>query len=398
MTSMPDKPGLYSPDFLVFSDDWGEHPSSCQHIFKEIAKDYRVVWVNTIGMRNPTLTLRDLKKAAKKILKMVRLNRCKRRAATQLENIAICQPLMLPFTRSRFARRFNRWSVTRRVVSELKSRTINEPIIVTTVPNAAEYPKLLRSGSTIYYCVDDFFRWPGLDSMRVNEMEEDLIGYADVIIAASDSLAKKFESSNLPVYILTHGVDVEHFQNLNTTEHLKLLTINRPRIGFFGLVDDRMDWALIDAIARDAKGISFVFAGKVDATAGRLPKRQNIHFLGNVEYSELPSFIVGMEVLMIPYKTTGIGEMIAPLKLKEYLCTGKPVLVTPFSEMRRYAPPVRIAKTPEEWSEALNAVLNQLNCEEHRQITSDLKSESWCEKAKAFIEIAMNVRERQPRA
>ena len=96
MTSTTDKPQIRRPDFLVFSDDWGEHPSSCQHIFRHIAKDHRVLWVNTIGMRNPTFTLRDARKIVRKVTKMLFSRRSASPAHRIEGNLTVCQPLMLP--------------------------------------------------------------------------------------------------------------------------------------------------------------------------------------------------------------------------------------------------------------------------------------------------------------
>ncbi|EQD37349.1 glycosyltransferase, partial [mine drainage metagenome] len=140
------------PEFLVFSDDWGEHPSSCQHIFRIIGKEHRVLWVNTIGMRNPTWTARDAKKAVKKAGKMLRIAKGPNQGENRDGNISVCQPMMLPGVRSRAVRWFNARSVTRTVRTMMRELRFENPIVVTTVPNAVEYRDLIVDRRVIYYC------------------------------------------------------------------------------------------------------------------------------------------------------------------------------------------------------------------------------------------------------
>ncbi len=102
--------------FLVFSDDFGEHPSSCQHLFRHISKDQPVLWVNTIGMRTPSLTKRDILKAITKIRKMLSSLFTVGEKQTEIDNIRVCQPLMLPFLNLPGIRSFNRYSVVHHVI------------------------------------------------------------------------------------------------------------------------------------------------------------------------------------------------------------------------------------------------------------------------------------------
>ena len=384
MTSTTDKPQIRRPDFLVFSDDWGEHPSSCQHIFRHIAKDHRVLWVNTIGMRNPAFTWIDVRKVFVKVAKMLGRKRTPGTATVDV-NMLVCQPLMLPGCRSRVVRAFNARSVTRKVSALIDSIGMGEPIFVTTVPNASEYPELLKDRKVVYYCVDDFSLWPGLDADVVREMEARIVARADCIIAVSDTLLQRLSKSGKPTRLLTHGVDLELFSTPEKTELPALKDIPRPRVGFFGLIDGRMDWDLLIPLAKQMPEFSFVFAGPIDASAGDLPQIKNMHFIGRVTYRKLTEFVAGLEWLMLPYRTGALAEALSPLKLKEYLATGKRIVSTPIAEVRQWPGVVATGATVSEWVEVLNRLDCTVTTAERVKTNSRLATESWAQKSLNFL-------------
>jgi glycosyltransferase involved in cell wall biosynthesis len=385
VTSTSNQGEARSPDFVVFSDDWGEHPSSCQHIFRHIAKNHRVLWVNTIGMRNPTFTLTDFRKVFIKVGKMLRLRREQNQWTKPVGRLRVCQPIMLPFSGMGLVRKFNAWSVTRKVRSALRAMNLRDPIIVSTVPNAAEYPKILMGHRVVYYCVDDFSLWPGLDSTRVSNMEQRLIEESDMIIAASDTLAKKLIHYKTKIAVLTHGVDLAHFGSRPNSEHLVLGNIPEPRVGFFGLIDGRFDGELVRLLSTRMPHISFVIAGPIDATAGTLPVSRNLHFTGGMPYEDLPSFIVGMRALILPYKVDALGEKLSPLKLKEYLATRKPVVSTPILAVREFSNALFIAQGLADWISALQGIIEQGRSNTVAEIETMFAAETWCAKADKFL-------------
>lgn len=383
MTSNSNQGDVRSPDFLVFSDDWGEHPSSCQHIFRHIARNHRVLWVNTIGMRNPTLSWTDARKVIVKVSKMFRRKRSSA-AKGKDEHVTVSQPFMLPGSRSRMVRAFNARSVTGKVRALLDKLEMCDPIVVTTVPNASEYPELLKGRKVIYYCVDDFSLWPGLDVDVVREMETRLVERANRIITVSDNLFQRLSKSGKPTHLLTHGVDLEMFSTPAAFELPLLEEIPKPRVGFFGLIDGRMDWDLVAHLAKRMPDASFVFAGPVDATAGELPQFRNIHFIGPVKYDNLPSLITGLDCLMLPYRTGDLSDAISPLKLKEYLAAGKTVVSSSIADVRRWAGELRVATTIEQWVDALTI---ERGAAGRTPVNVLLANESWEQKAAAFREM-----------
>jgi glycosyltransferase involved in cell wall biosynthesis len=377
---------MSSPSFVVFSDDWGEHMSSSQHLFRRIAEWHDVLWVNTIGMRRPRLTMTDMRKAWRKASRMWS-SRGGQPARGNDSRVAVCQPLMLPFSGFRAVRAFNTRSVTWAVEAAVKRADLAGQIIVSTVPNAGDYRGLFRDSTVVYYCVDDFAEWPGLDRERVRQMEERLIARADMLVATSAKLYDRLRASGKPTHLLTHGVDIELFSQQAAAEHACLAGIPKPRAGFFGLFDGRTDQNLIASLADRMPDFSFVFSGPIESPTDRLAAHRNVHFTGPVSYEELPSLIKGLDVLFIPYLTGDFADALSPLKLKEYLVTGKPIVSTPIAEARSRSAYVSVADTVPEWESALRGALAADAAARRQVILPTMTAESWAYKAQSLLQI-----------
>ena len=376
-------------DFVVFSDDWGEHPSSCQHLFRQIAREHRVLWVNTVGMRTLKFTTPDLRKAARKVRRMI--TGAGRAATSQSggmpQHLAVLQPPMLPLPASRAARAFNDWSAGRAVRAALARLGMQRPVVVTTAPNACDIVGQLGASVIVYYCVDDFAQWPGIDHQAVGDMERRLVEQADVLLATSEILLEALKGSGKPAFLFDHGVDLETFGAPPGPEHSKLAGMSRPRAGFFGLIDERLDEHLLAEVANLLPDWTFVLAGPQVATLPLLASVPNIVRVGSLPYAELPSFVDGVDVLMLPYKVNAFTQTISPLKLNEYLATGRPVVSAPLRETLRHERLIRLAVGPTEWRDALNAATQHDRHARRAQVASFLASRSWRAKAASFVEL-----------
>ena len=384
--------------FVVFSDDWGEHPSSCQHLFAQLLPAHPVLWVNTVGMRTPTLSPADFRKAWRKLSRMI--HRGGGEAAAQESERArsavsaapartsaprVCQPLMLPFNRLRAVRRANEISVTGRVRRACREMGIEAPVVVSSVPNACDYVSRLEGSRVVYYCVDDFAQWPGLDHGLVRSMEAQLIARADVLIATSQHLYRTLCASGKPTHLLTHGVDLELFARVADREHECLAGIPSPRVGYFGLFDERSDQRLLAELAGSLPELAFVITGPVAVDVSALRQRPNVYFTGPVAYRRLPELIRGLDVLALPYVVNELSRSISPLKLKEYLATGKPVISTPIAEAVLQKGSVRLAATLEEWRSAVRESLSVDVAARRQALGAMLARESWAQKASDFL-------------
>jgi len=368
-------------NFIVFSDDWGRHPFSCQHIMQHFLPDNKVLWVNTIGMRRPQLTLKDFKRSVQKLRSFA----AKPVQEKIPDNLAIVNPPMLPFA-NRLVRSFNRRSVVSAVKQKMLELGMSAPIILTTLPNAVEYLGSFGEELAVYYCVDDFTLWPGVNEPLVVEMERCLLGQVDLLVCSSSELAAIKKSEGLQTEILPHGVDYIHFSRCATGPQMEvagLAGLPRPVVGYFGLLGEWVDLSIIESLAASHPEWSILLIGNVVADISRLARYPNVCLTGPVSYEELPDHVAYVDVLILPYHVSGRGKTITPLKLREYIATGKPVVSTAIPECVLYSSHISIAAPGPEFVSCVEEALQEAKEKsvERRQM---VKEDSWQNRAESL--------------
>lgn len=366
--------------FVVFSDDWGRHPSSCQHLFRRLAPANRVLWVNTIGTRTPGLSHADLARAAGKLREWTL-----GAAGEPGEDapVEILRPFMTPFDRWRPFRRLNERLLRDAVRKALTAYGPDPPILVTTIPNAAGLVGQLGEAASVYYCVDEFSEWPGADRRAMLEMEAELLRRVDLVVATSDALFEAKSASHPRVRLLRHGVDWERFRRGSGTVPTALDALPRPRFGFTGLVDGRIDVNLVAGLAAARADASFVFVGPRQLGPGPLDTAPNVHFLAPVPYDDVPAVVSAFDVAVLPYVENRLTEKINPLKLREFLATGVPVVATPLPEVRRYREFVEAPRDPDGWIAALDRARSEGRSRAEARSAS-VRHEGWEVRAEEF--------------
>jgi glycosyltransferase involved in cell wall biosynthesis len=369
---------------IVFSDDWGRHPSSSQHIFRHLLDKVEVTWVNTVGLRTLQFSLYDLKRALQVLGKWAG-------SPTQpksKQNPNVLTPKMLPSFRYRLATIINQKLLLHAVCKSLPSLKKNRrSILVSTLPII---PRLFSSGifdRTIYYCVDDFTNWPGVDGAAMRQLEEETLQSCDTLIATSEELFRSRGKRCKQSHILLHGVDFNHFsQAVKLSPPSRLQALPKPIIGFWGVFDDRIDAEILIDTAMYFKSGSVVVLGPIDRDTQSFEKLPNIHFFGSIPYKELPSWASGFDVCILPYKVDESTIAINPLKLREYLATRKPVVATALPEVLRLSQFISVASRndfPESISRAIATPTSS-----DTELEAFLRNESWEKKAEEFWGIA----------
>jgi glycosyltransferase involved in cell wall biosynthesis len=347
-----------------------------------------MLWVNTVGMRLPKFTLYDLWRSVEKLRSWFGHSTSK---VGIPNNLTVISPVTLPFSNVKQVRLFNKWSIIRAVKKEIERLNFKRPILLTTLPIAVDYIGAFKEIVDVYYCVDEFSKWPGIQKDLVEQMEKELIKKADLIVATSEELQKTKRKDSVPTYLLPHGVEMDHFRKSQTLEPAPLIkNLKKPVIGYFGLFDERTDSNLINFMARNRPEWTIAFIGPKKVDTKDLENNKNIFFFPPVPYIELPKHLAGIDVFIIPYKLNELTKYINPLKLKECLAVGKPVVSTPLPEVLKLKQAVRIAWTKEEFlnqiSEALSQPLDQ------SAVDKVLEGEDWSFKAEQmslFIEEAI---------
>ncbi len=372
---------LRNVDFLVFSDDWGRHPFSCQHLMRRFLPGNRLIWVHTIGLRTPRLCLYDARRALEKLGSWLPTKHTGKTIEPRKTDLRphILSPVMLPFNRIPGVRAFNRASVVRAVRRAMGALGLRAPVLLATLPNACDYVGAFGESLVVYYCVDDFSLWPGMNQPDlVREMERSLLAGADLVAATSTALCQSRGNAAGPARLLSHGVDVDHFAGGPYPCPPALADAPGPLIGFYGLLDQRLDLPLLREAARQRPDWTFALIGARQADLAALENLPNVRLIPPVDYTDLPAFAARFDAAMIPYRTGALSDSINPLKLREYLAAGKPVAGTPLPELLRL-PGVHTGEGAVGFIRAVEAALADKTPPEARRAA--LAGQSWQDKA-----------------
>ncbi len=389
---MGNRPG--DPILLVFSDDWGRHPSSSQHQVGHHLERYRVLGVNTIGTRRPSLDLATLKRGYEKIRQWSRPSE----ASEPLpDHLRVLRPKMWPWLSSQFDRKLNRELLHRQLSPLLRS--LSAPVIaITTIPIVADLVGLLPVQQWVYYCVDDFSEWPGLDRQAMLEMEEKLVRKVDQVVAVSDTLQRKMGQRGRTAPLLTHGVDLDFWKRNIPAPLPQLEGVERPLVTFWGVVDRRMDVGFVQRLSADLSRGTILLVGPDGDPDPALLSIDRVVRVPPLPFSLLPRLGQDSDVLIMPYADLPVTRAIQPLKLKEYLATGKPVVVRDLPATHHWVDSADLASTPEDFSRAVRERLETGLPAYQSQARERLSEESWQEKARlletwilgqeSFLEVA----------
>ncbi len=343
-------------------EDWWYHnPHSNLHIMKSLAKDNRILFVNSIGIRMPSL-MKD-RFAAKKIAgKIKSLLRYLKKAEP---NIYVLTPIALPiFSKGkRLINRINCVLMVAQLRCVLWALKFKKPILWVTLPSVRDTVFALRKHSAkclVYYCVDNISFFEGADQRYIADLDRDLHKQADVAFFVNHQLAEERKKHNPRTFFLSHGVDFDHFADLkNKTLPMPedFLELKRPIVGYMGLIRD-LDFDLIKYLAGRNPNCSFVFIGENYSALEAIDGLPNVYFLGKKDYAILPQYLKFFDVCCLYYRTgDGFNDYRNPKKLLEYLATGIPVVSVSILELTHYKDLILIAKTYEEFDQHLKSVL-----------------------------------------
>ncbi|HYV17884.1 MAG TPA: glycosyltransferase [Verrucomicrobiae bacterium] len=360
---------------VCFAHDFEGDPTSKTHIMRLLARaGSRVLWVNSIGLRRPSASRGDARRIFDKVRRSVR-------GCREVEpNLFVTSPLALPLHGLAVADRFNRallGSTLRRLCRRLD---FDQPILWTFMPNVGGLLGACRERCVIYHCVDEYTAFSGVVKQAIGPMEEDLTRRAEVVFTSSERLGDERRRLNANVHFVPHGVDLDHFgRALDPTLPVPadLRDVPGPVIGFFGLIADWVDLDLVRAAALARPQWSFVLIGKLATAAEVLGGVPNVRLLGQKPYASLPSYCRGMDVGIIPFRTNTLTVRANPLKLREYLAAGLPVVSTPLPEVARYEGLVRLAGDLDGFLRAIEAGLEARSAEADRARAESMRGESW---------------------
>lgn len=264
----------------------------------------------------------------------------------------------------------------------LRQRQITEFLLWYYTPLALRFTGHLAPQAIVYDCMDELSAFKGADASLAT-WEAELMRRASLVLTGGQSLYEAKRDRHPNIHPFPSSVDVEHFAaaRRQCPEPADQAGIGRPRIGFFGVIDERMDLELIEAVARLRPDWHLVMIGpvvKIDPAS--LPALPNLHFLGARTYAELPGYVAGWDVAMLPFARNEATRFISPTKTPEYMAAGRPVVSTSIRDVVRpygQAGLVRIADAPEAFVAACSAAMAEDAAERITRHDAFLRQTSW---------------------
>jgi len=240
---------------------------------------------------------------------------------------------------------------------------VTRPILWYYTPMSLAFSDHLEASAVVYDCMDELSAFKGAPPQLV-ERERALMERADLVFTGGYSLYEAKRDRHPSVHAFPSSVDVPHFAAARgaVVEPEDQAALPRPRMGFFGVIDERFDIDLLAGIARMRPDWQLVMVGpvvKIDPAT--LPHAPNIHYLGGRSYADLPRYLAGWDVALMPFALNESTRFISPTKTPEFLAAGRPVVSTPIRDVvRTYgdAGLVQIARTPDEFVAAIERALS----------------------------------------
>ena len=369
---------------ICFASGYDAPPTSKHHVMHLLAENNIVLWVNYHASRKPSASASDLSYMAAKLRQIISGMQQPRR------NLFVLTPLVIPLPASQTARRLNRSLLIAQIRLALKKigQKTGSTQIWSFTPDIAYTLGHFNEEKVIYYCVDDHASFSGYDKNQVLRDEKELCEKSDLVITTSMALQETKSPWNANTILLPHGVDYDHFsravhEDLPCPEDLA--PIPKPRLGFFGLIRDWVDVDLMASVAEKKPEWHLVIIGDADSSVDleKYRKIPNMHFLGRKPYKNLPAYCRHLDAGLIPFKINDLTIAVNPIKLREYLAAGLPVIATPLPEVGLYKKLVDITNSAEGFIAAFEKHVGEP--EKNRvERTSAMKAESWPQKVGAI--------------
>jgi glycosyltransferase involved in cell wall biosynthesis len=377
-------------------EDWFyHHPHSKNHLMRRFARaGNRVLFVNSISMGLPAITHKDL------------LPRIKRKLRSYLrfmreteEGIAVVSPLTVPFFGNALARSINRFLLRTQVGFIARRRKLRTPILWIAIPTAAEMIGCFDESLVIYQVSDKYEANTmdhATDPAKIRRLHELAIDRADIVFYSGRKLFDEAERGREKSYLLEQAVDFDHFAQV-TSGRLEVAPeierIQRPRLGYFGAIDPWLiDQELIRLAARLRPHWQWVFIGN-RARGVEIEALPNVHFIPPVPYEALPRYAAGFDVCVLPWDIENVWTSYgSAIKVREYLATGLPVVISPLPEYEPMADVLRIARSREHFIELVDEALAERDPEAKLARQRAVASGTWDARAEwvsALIEDAL---------
>jgi len=361
-------------------DWWYHHPHSKAHLMRNFARaGNKVIFVNSISMGLPALAHKDLLPRIKR-----KLGSYSKLARQTEEGITVVSPASLPFFGTAAARKVNRRLLAAQIGKLARSRGLTKPILWIAIPTAAEMIGALDEAAVVYQVSDKYDANTmdhATDPSLIRRLHEHAIDAADLVFYSGRKLFSEATHGCERSYLLEQGVDFDHWRRVadgGLAVAPEVAAIPRPRLGYFGAIEPWLvDQELIKRAARERPEWQWIFIGN-KSRGLEIEGLPNTHFLPPVPYAELPNYAAGFDVCVLPWETeqsfTSYGSAI---KVREYLATGKPVVIAPLPEYEPLSDVLRIARSRNDFLRMVEEALGEKNSEAAIKRQAAVASGTW---------------------
>ena len=273
------------------------------------------------------------------------------------------------------------------LMTELSAELGESPLLAWLyTPMALPLALTLDPQAAVYDCMDELSLFAGAPP-ELLDFEAQLLKYADVMFTGGPSLYRAKQSRHSNVHCFPSSVDASHFRLYDeagntVVEAADQVEIPHPRLGFYGVIDERLDLEIIERLAEAHPEWQIVLVGPVvKIDPARLPQKPNIHYFGQRSYEELPGYLAGWDVCLLPFARNDATRFISPTKTLEYMAAELPIVSTPITDVAEpYGHIVHLGETPEEFVRACEAALGSSAAERAvsvEQMRKVLAGTSW---------------------
>jgi UDP-galactopyranose mutase len=282
---------------------------------------------------------------------------------------------------------------------------LNDPILWIYTPMALPFARRFRPALTVYDCMDELSAFAFAPPQLVAR-EADLMEAADLVFTGGPSLYRAKKGRHANVHCFPSSVDAAHFGRARKrgalTEPADQMGLPHPRLGFFGVLDERMDLHFLSALAAARPDWFIVMVGpvaKIDWAS--LPQAENLHYLGPRGYGDLPAYLSGWDVCLMPFAQNEATRFISPTKTLEYMAAERPIVSTPIADVAEpYGDIVYLADRPQTFVAACERALREADGPEGRRraglMRRVLSATSWDATAESMSRLMQDVLAREP--
>lgn len=370
---------LQNQNIICFApgDWWGMNPSCTTHIMKRLAEKNKVIYINPISSDLFGMS-RKKKRVARIIRKLKSVIKLFRRVN---HNLYVVSPIFLPVQGTLLPDRVNNALITMQLKFLRFFLKVKKPILWIENVRVADFISHFNQQLVVYHVSDRFDECSYIHNKEKLRLREATISQkSDLIVCVSKKLYEWKKDSDAKVHYLPHGVDFDLFreageQNICLEE---LDKIPKPIAGYFGTMTAKNDIELLLYCAHKLPDVSFVFAGQI--TGGdysELLQKPNVYYLGRLPYEKIPFLCAGFDVCMLQWKMSEWIRSCNPLKMLEYMASGKPIVSVEIKEAVQYSDIISVAHNKEQFCRLIQWELLNDTPERARRRVEVARKHSW---------------------